>query len=62
MCDAQKVVKIVLFQYKLLQQQRGTKLGIFVNYIILLQQLSDDVVLCHTLPVFTGLGRCPIVN
>ena len=22
----------------------------------------DDVVLRHTLPVFTGLGRCPIVN
>ena len=23
---------------------------------------QDDVVLRHTLPVFTGLGRCPIVN
>ena len=23
---------------------------------------DDDVVLRHTLPVFTGLGRCPIVN
>ena len=23
---------------------------------------DDDVVLCHTLPVFTGLGQCPIVN
>ena len=23
---------------------------------------NDDVVLRHTLPVFTGLGRCPIVN
>ena len=22
----------------------------------------DDVVLCHTLPVFMGLGWCPIVN
>ena len=22
----------------------------------------DDVVLRHTFPVFTGLGRCPIVN
>ena len=21
-----------------------------------------DVVLCHTLPIFTGLGQCPIVN
>ena len=26
------------------------------------QQLSDDVVLRHTFPVFTGLGRCPIVS
>ena len=25
-------------------------------------RLIDDVVLRHTLPVFTGLGRCPIVN
>ena len=25
-------------------------------------QQHDDVVLCHTLPVFTGLGRCPIVS
>ena len=24
--------------------------------------VDDDVVLRHTLPVFTGLGRCPIVN
>ena len=24
--------------------------------------LVNDVVLRHTLPVFTGLGRCPIVN
>ena len=23
---------------------------------------DDDVVLRHTLPIFTGLGRCPIVN
>ena len=23
---------------------------------------DDDVVLRHTLPVFTGLGRCPIVS
>ena len=23
---------------------------------------KDDVVLRHTLPVFTELGRCPIVN
>ena len=23
---------------------------------------DDDVVLCHTLPVFTGLRRCPIVS
>ena len=23
---------------------------------------DDDVVLHHTLPVFTGLGRCPIVS
>ena len=23
---------------------------------------DDDVVLRHTLPVFTGLGWCPIVN
>ena len=23
---------------------------------------DDDVVLRHTLPVFTGLGRCPIVR
>ena len=23
---------------------------------------KDDVVLCHTFPVFTGLGWCPIVN
>ena len=26
------------------------------------QRSCDDVVLRHTLPVFTGLGRCPIVN
>ena len=26
------------------------------------QVVDDDVVLRHTLPVFTGLGRCPIVN
>ena len=26
------------------------------------RQRDDDVVLRHTLPVFTGLGRCPIVN
>ena len=25
-------------------------------------QNDDDVVLRHTLPVFTGLGRCPIVS
>ena len=25
-------------------------------------QKKDDVVLRHTLPVFTGLGRCPIVS
>ena len=24
--------------------------------------MYDDVVLCCTLPVFTGLGWCPIVN
>ena len=23
---------------------------------------TDDVVLCHTLPIFTGLVQCPIVN
>ena len=23
---------------------------------------TDDVVLCHTLPIFTGLGWCPIVS
>ena len=23
---------------------------------------DDDVVLRHTLPIFTGLGRCPIVS
>ena len=23
---------------------------------------DDDVVLCHTLPIFMGLGRCPIVS
>ena len=23
---------------------------------------DDDVVLCHTLPIFMGLGQCPIVN
>ena len=27
-----------------------------------LSQKNDDVVLRHTLPVFTGLGRYPIVN
>ena len=25
-------------------------------------ECTNDVVLRHTLPVFTGLGRCPIVN
>ena len=29
---------------------------------LLSSQVNDDVVLRHTLPVFTGLGRCPIVN
>ena len=24
--------------------------------------IFSDVVLSHTLPIFTGLGRCPIVN
>ena len=23
---------------------------------------DKDVVLCHTLPIFTGLGQCPIIN
>ena len=32
----------------------------FLNPFSLSEQ--DDVVLRHTLPVFTGLGRCPIVN
>ena len=28
----------------------------------LLDKSDDDVVLRHTLPVFTGLGRCPIAS
>ena len=30
--------------------------------IVAPNMLDDDVVLRHTLPVFTGLGRCPIVS
>ena len=30
--------------------------------IISVQYTLDDVVLRHTLPVFTGLGWCPIVS
>ena len=26
------------------------------------RQVNDDVVLCHTLPIFSGLGWCPIVS
>ena len=33
-----------------------------INYIKAVCQDYDDVVLCHTLPVFTGLGWCPIIN
>ena len=29
---------------------------------ILTEPDDDDVVLRHTLPVFTGLGRCPVVS
>ena len=31
-------------------------------HVVLNKLWDDDVVLCHTLPVFMGLGRCPIVN
>ena len=27
-----------------------------------MKYLYDDVVLRHTIPIFMGLGRCPIVN
>ena len=26
------------------------------------RDIEDDVVLRHTLPIFMGLGQCPIVN
>ena len=38
---------------------------IVINYVQTVNHmtpLDDDVVLCHTLPVFMGLGQCPIVN
>ncbi len=38
-----------------LQKRKG-------NLVLLTFAQCDDVVLRHTLPVFTGLGRCPIVN
>ena len=35
----------------------------YLYHVVLVVLLSDDdVALRHTLPVFTGLGRCPIVN
>ena len=44
-------------------------LKLIIIYVILIHDLSlyymhddDDVVLHHTLPIFTGLGQCPIVN
>ena len=42
-------------------QIRSRALWQFERYD-LVQVNDDDVVLRHTLPVFTGLGRCPIVN
>ena len=37
-----------------------TKINISRNVLSVL--LYDDMVLHHTLPIFTGLGWCPIVN
>ena len=34
----------------------------FNRFFYYIEDIIDDVVLCHTLPIFTGLGQCPIVN
>ena len=40
----------------------ATPNSMILNDNTLCAHVNDDVVLRHTLPVFTGLGRCPIVN
>ena len=33
-----------------------------LNFKFVVGLIQDNVVLRHTLPIFTGLGRCPIIN
>ena len=41
---------------------KHSKPVIFVCKIHYNANYNDDMVLHHTLPIFTGLGQCPIVN
>ena len=57
----------VLFKYLLINDMLEARIHInslIINIDRFIDRLThyDDVVLRHTLPVFTGLGRCPIVS